>query len=94
MEVARPIRRVDHNHGGPDPGPDLAALLCPERALRSRQLRLHGDGVFFRGFRNNSLGNGRYVIDYPPGSPVDACASCWVFADLADAGRLSAPTMR
>ncbi len=42
-----------------------------------------GTGFFFRGFRNNSLGNGQYVIDYPRGSPVDACPSCWVFADLA-----------
>jgi hypothetical protein len=40
-----------------------------------------GTGLFFRGFRNNSLGNGKYVIDYPPGSPVDECSSCWVFAD-------------
>jgi hypothetical protein len=43
----------------------------------------NGTGIFFRGFRNNSLGNGRYVIDYPPGAPVDRCDSCWVFADLA-----------
>lgn len=42
-----------------------------------------GTGLFFRGFRNNSRGNGQYVIDYPPGSPVDACATCWVFADLS-----------
>jgi len=43
----------------------------------------NGTGIFFRGFRNNSLGNGRYVIDYPPGAPVDRCDNCWVFADLA-----------
>lgn len=42
-----------------------------------------GTGLFFRGFRNNSLGDGRFVIDYPTGAPVDACASCWVFVDLA-----------
>ena len=42
----------------------------------------NGTGLFFRGFRNNSLGNGRYVLDYPPGAPVDECSSCWVFVDL------------
>jgi len=42
-----------------------------------------GNGIFFRGFQNNSRGNGQYVIDYPPGAPVDECDSCWVFADLA-----------
>jgi hypothetical protein len=42
-----------------------------------------GSGLFFRGFRSNRRVDGTYVIDYPPGSPVDACPSCWVFADLA-----------
>lgn len=42
-----------------------------------------GTGLFFRGFRNNSLGDGKYVLDYPPGNPVDECSSCWVFVDLA-----------
>jgi len=42
-----------------------------------------GTGIFFKGFQNNALGNGRFVIDYPPGAPVDQCSSCWVFADLA-----------
>jgi hypothetical protein len=42
-----------------------------------------GTGLFFRGFRGNYLGNGRYAVNYPPGAPVDACPSCWVFADLA-----------
>ena len=42
----------------------------------------NGTGLFFHGFRNNSLGNGKYVLDYPPGAPVDACTSCWVFVDL------------
>lgn len=40
-----------------------------------------GMGYFFKGFQGNSLGNGKYVIDYPPGAPVDACSDCWVFAD-------------
>jgi hypothetical protein len=42
-----------------------------------------GTGLFFRGFRSNSLGNGKYVLDYPPGAPVDECSTCWVFIDLA-----------
>jgi hypothetical protein len=42
-----------------------------------------GNGVIFRGFRNNALPEGGFVIDYPPGAPVDVCNSCWVFADLA-----------
>ena len=42
-----------------------------------------GTGLFFKGFQRNSLGNGRYAIDYPPGAPVDNCSTCWVFADLA-----------
>jgi hypothetical protein len=42
-----------------------------------------GSGFFFHGFRNNSLGNGQYVINYPPGAPVDECSSCWVFVDVA-----------
>lgn len=41
-----------------------------------------GTGLFFRGFRDNSLGGGRYVLDYPPGAPVDECSQCWVFVDL------------
>jgi len=55
-----------------------AALPCiPE------SLDFTGSGLFFHGFRNNHLGNGRYVIDYPPGAPVDQCNSCWVFVDVA-----------
>jgi len=42
----------------------------------------NGTGLFFRGFRNNSLGGGRYVLDYPPGAPVDECLNCWVFVDI------------
>lgn len=41
-----------------------------------------GAGIFFRGFSGNSRGGGDYVIDYPPGAPVDSCSSCWVYADL------------
>lgn len=43
----------------------------------------NGTGLFFRGFRNNSLGNGKYILNYPPGAPVDECSNCWVFVDLA-----------
>lgn len=42
----------------------------------------NGTGLFFRGFKGNSLGNGKYAIDYPPGAPVDECSDCWVYADL------------
>ena len=42
----------------------------------------NGTGLFFRGFRQNRLPNGQYVINYPPGAPVDQCDSCWVFADV------------
>ena len=45
--------------------------------------QFNGAGLFFHGFRNNHLGNGQYVIDYPPGAPVDECSSCWVFADVS-----------
>ncbi len=43
----------------------------------------YGTGIFFKGFRNNFSG-GRYLLDYPPGAPVDNCDSCWVFADRAN----------
>jgi hypothetical protein len=42
-----------------------------------------GAGLFFKGFRNNSLGNGQFRFDYPAGAPVDECLDCWVFVDLA-----------
>lgn len=42
-----------------------------------------GTGLFFKGFRNNDQGGGRYVLNYPPGAPVNECSTCWVFVDLA-----------
>jgi hypothetical protein len=42
-----------------------------------------GTGVFFRGFLNNRLPNGSYVLDYPKGNPVDADTTARLFVDLA-----------
>jgi hypothetical protein len=42
-----------------------------------------GAGVFFRGFLNNRLPDGSYVLDYPRGNPVDADTTARLFVDLA-----------
>jgi hypothetical protein len=63
--------------------PVSSLCLAQSEPCNPDSFHFTGSGVFFRGFENNSLGGGRYVIDYPPGAPVDECASCWVFADLA-----------
>ena len=46
-----------------------------------------GTGIFFKGFRNNlirdKLPDSTYVIDYPPGNPVDSDSTARVFVDLA-----------
>jgi hypothetical protein len=42
-----------------------------------------GTGVFFRGFLNNRLPDGSYVLDYPRGNPVDADTTVRLFVDLA-----------
>jgi hypothetical protein len=42
-----------------------------------------GTGVFFKGFRNNRLANGSYILDYPPGNPADQDSTARVFVDLA-----------
>jgi hypothetical protein len=42
-----------------------------------------GTGIFFRGFLNNRLPDGSYVLDYPPGNPVDADTTARIFVDLA-----------
>jgi hypothetical protein len=68
-------------HGGHQPVSPLC--LAQSEPCIPDSFVFNGTGLFFRGFRNNSLGNGRYVIDYPPGAPVDRCDACWVFADLA-----------
>lgn len=40
-----------------------------------------GTGLFFRGFQQNRLADGTYILDYPPGAPQDTCSNCWVFID-------------
>jgi hypothetical protein len=57
--------------------------LAQEAPCVPDSFQFTGTGLFFRGFRNNSLGNGKFALDYPPGNPVDACSSCWVFVDVA-----------
>jgi hypothetical protein len=47
------------------------------------QFHFYGTGLFFKGFRNNTVG-GVVRIDYPPGAPTNNCDSCWVFADQAN----------
>ena len=42
-----------------------------------------GTGVFFKGFLNNKLPDGSYVLDYPRGNPVDADTTARLFVDLA-----------
>ncbi len=42
-----------------------------------------GTGVFFKGFRNNLLPNGKYALDYPKGNPVDEDSTARIFVDLA-----------
>ena len=49
------------------------------------QFHFYGRGLFFKGFRNN-LAGGQYIIDYPPGAPVDSCDSCRVFVDQGNLG--------
>lgn len=40
-----------------------------------------GSGVFFRGFRNNRLPDGSYVLNYPPGSPADEDTTARIYVD-------------
>ncbi|HEY6572015.1 MAG TPA: hypothetical protein VI198_01750 [Candidatus Eisenbacteria bacterium] len=40
-----------------------------------------GTGLFFHGFQQNRRPDGSYVLDYPPGAPVDTCSNCWLFFD-------------
>ena len=42
-----------------------------------------GTGIFFRGFYNNKLPDGSYVLDYPPGNPADVDTTARIFVDLA-----------
>ena len=42
-----------------------------------------GTGIFFRGFYNNRLPDGSYVLDYPPGNPADVDTTARIFVDLA-----------
>ncbi|MGE5175868.1 MAG: hypothetical protein ACM3JJ_05770, partial [Hyphomicrobiales bacterium] len=62
-----------------------AASLCFDQfaACDPDSFAFTGTGIFFRGFSGNSLGGGKYVIDYPPGAPADTCSSCWIYADLS-----------
>jgi hypothetical protein len=66
------------------------ACLSTASPCDPSQFVFYGTGLFFKGFRNN-LFNGKYILDYPPGAPVDNCDSCWVFADQ---GNLSGFTSR
>jgi hypothetical protein len=43
-----------------------------------------GGGFFFKGFRGNRRSDGGYLIDYPPGAPVDSCPDCRVFLDTGN----------
>lgn len=63
--------------------PTSALCLSRTEACVPDSFVFNGTGLFFRGFRDNSLGNGQYLLDYPVGAPVDRCDSCWVFVDLA-----------
>lgn len=83
MEVAGQYAESIRTTAGPIRVPTSPLCFAQSAPCAPDSFAFTGTGLFFRGFRNNSLGNGRHVIDYPPGSPVDACASCWVFADLA-----------
>ena len=40
-----------------------------------------GSGVFFKGFKNNRLPDGSYVLNYPPGSPADEDSSARIYVD-------------
>lgn len=42
-----------------------------------------GTGVFFKGFYNNRLPDGSYILDYPPGNPADVDTTARIFVDVA-----------
>jgi hypothetical protein len=62
-----------------------SACISTAQPCDLSQFFFYGRGIFFKGFRNN-FSNGQYIIDYPPGAPVDNCDSCRVFADQANLG--------
>lgn len=62
-----------------------SACLATAQPCTLSQFHEYGRGFFFKGFRNN-LAGGQYIIDYPPGAPVDNCDSCRLFADRGNLG--------
>jgi len=62
-----------------------SACLATAQPCDLSQFVVYPGGLFFKGFRNNTL-NGAPIIDYPPGAPTVNCDSCWVFADQANLG--------
>jgi hypothetical protein len=64
---------------------DLVGSFClaPQLPCNVQDFVFTGTGVFFKGFSNNKLPDGSYVIDYPPGNPVDADTTARIFVDLA-----------
>ena len=76
------VNFIQTTQGGFHP-PTSSLCLAQSEPCEPDSFLFTGTGLFFQGFQNNSLGNGRYVIDYPPGAPVDNCSTCWVFVDLA-----------
>jgi len=62
-----------------------SACLATAQPCDLSQFHIYGRGFFFKGFSNN-LSGGKYIIDYPPGAPVDNCDSCRLFADQGNLG--------
>lgn len=64
---------------------DHVGLVClaQQAPCNLQNFVFTGTGVFFRGFLNNRLPDGSYVLDYPPGNPVDADTTARLFVDLA-----------
>jgi hypothetical protein len=83
LEVVGQWLTVIDTPRGPVPVPISSLCFDLSQPCDLQDFVFTGTGIFFKGFRNNALPGGRYVIDYPPGAPQNNCDTCWLYADLA-----------
>ncbi|HLF13479.1 MAG TPA: hypothetical protein VI932_01140, partial [Bacteroidota bacterium] len=61
-----------------------SACLSTYLPCNLSQFVFYGTGLFFKGFKNNQVSPGKFILDYPPGQPADSCDTCRVYVDQAN----------